>query len=100
MDGEFELLDPRFTDPVAAAEYLEGLRWPNGVVCPHCGESEREPYRLKSKATKRRLWEGRRGWPPPQERKANQGGGWGGPAPAVSNSRWGWGRFWRPATFR
>ena len=54
--GDFNLLDPRFTDPVAAAEYLEGLRWPNGVVCPHCGESEREPYRLKSKATKRRLW--------------------------------------------
>lgn len=53
---EFELLDPRFTDPEAAAEYLEGLRWPNGVVCPHCGESEREPYRLHSKATKRRLW--------------------------------------------
>src|SRR5215211_1216900 len=54
--GDFNLLDPRFTDPVAAAEYLEGLRWPNGVVCPHCGESEREPYRLQSKATKRRLW--------------------------------------------
>jgi transposase-like protein len=53
---DFELLDPRFTDPIAAAEYLEALRWPNGVVCPHCGESEREPYRLKSKATKRRLW--------------------------------------------
>jgi transposase-like protein len=54
--GEFHLLDPRFTDPEAAAEYLEGLRWADGVVCPHCGESEREPYRLKSKATKRRLW--------------------------------------------
>jgi transposase-like protein len=54
--GEFNLLDPRFTDPVAAAEYLEGLRWANGVVCPHCGESEREPYRLNSKATTRRLW--------------------------------------------
>lgn len=53
---EFSLLDPRFTDPVAAAEYLEGLRWADGVVCPHCGESEREPYRLNSKATTRRLW--------------------------------------------
>jgi len=52
----FSLLDPRFTDPVAAAEYLEGLRWADNVVCPHCGESEREPYRLKSNATTRRLW--------------------------------------------
>ena len=53
---DFELLDPRFTDPVAASEYLESLRWPDGVVCPHCGESEREPYRLNVKGTKRRLW--------------------------------------------
>jgi transposase-like protein len=50
------LTDPRFTDPEAAAEYLGAIRWPDGVVCPKCGESEREPYRLKSKATKRRLW--------------------------------------------
>lgn len=56
MEQHFDLLDPRFTDPVAAAEYLESIRWANGVVCPHCGESEREPYRLKSQATKRRLW--------------------------------------------
>jgi transposase-like protein len=55
-DGDLHLLDPRFTDPVAAAEYLESIRWADGVVCPHCGQSEREPYRLKSKATKRRLW--------------------------------------------
>jgi len=55
-DPEFNLLDPRFTDPVAAAEYLESVRWPDRVACPHCGESEREPYRLNSKATTRRLW--------------------------------------------
>jgi transposase-like protein len=59
-DGDFNLLDPRFTDPVAAAEYLESIRWPNRVTCPHCGEAKREPYRLKSKATKRRLWKCRR----------------------------------------
>jgi transposase-like protein len=56
MEQELELLDARFTDPIAAVEYLEGLRWANGVVCPHCGESEREPYRLNSKVTTRRLW--------------------------------------------
>ena len=27
----------RFRDDVAAREYLEGLRWPAGPVCPHCG---------------------------------------------------------------
>ncbi len=57
MAEEFSLIDPRFTDPVAAAEYLESLRWPDGVVCPKCGESEREPYRLKGKSLKnRRVW--------------------------------------------
>src|SRR5919109_78699 len=56
MGNDLSLTDPRFADPEAAAEYLESIRWPNGVVCPHCGEAKREPYRLKSKATKRRLW--------------------------------------------
>lgn len=26
-----------FHDEGAARVYLEGLRWPNGPVCPHCG---------------------------------------------------------------
>ena len=47
-------LDERFTDANAAAEYLESIRWANGVVCPKCGEAEREPYRLENQ--KRRLW--------------------------------------------
>lgn len=55
MDGDFSLCDPRFTAPVAAAEYLESIRWPNGAFCPHCGEAKRV-NRLKSKATTRRLW--------------------------------------------
>lgn len=46
--------DERFQDPLAAAAYLESLRWPNGPVCPHCKESERKPYKLKSKT--RSLW--------------------------------------------
>src|ERR687892_830110 len=50
----FHVLDERFTDPLKAAEYLESLRWPNGPVCPHCGENERRHYPLKSKT--RRLW--------------------------------------------
>jgi transposase-like protein len=51
-----EKRDERFTDPHAAAEYLESLRWPEGVVCPHCGEHERAPYRLQTRSGRRRLW--------------------------------------------
>ena len=29
--------DARFHDENAARAYLEGLRWPAGPVCPHCG---------------------------------------------------------------
>src|SRR3954462_9817331 len=53
-NGDLISLFERFPNPLAAAEYLETLRWPNGPVCPHCGESERKPYALKSKT--RRLW--------------------------------------------
>jgi transposase-like protein len=31
------LNQPHFQDPEAAREYLESIRWANGVVCPHCG---------------------------------------------------------------
>ena len=31
------LLEPHFTDEEAARAYLEAMRWPDGVVCPHCG---------------------------------------------------------------
>src|SRR5882724_5055428 len=44
--------EPRFTDPIEAATYLESIRWPNGPVCPHCGESEKRPYPLKSETRK------------------------------------------------
>jgi transposase-like protein len=33
-----------FPDDAACAEYLEGLRWPNGFVCPRCAEAD-EAYR-------------------------------------------------------
>jgi transposase-like protein len=49
-------LAAHFSDPTAAAEFLEGIRWPGGPVCPHCGKDERPSYRLNSKATTRRLW--------------------------------------------
>lgn len=30
-----------FTDHEAALDYVESLRWPNGVTCPACGETKR-----------------------------------------------------------
>lgn len=35
--GEAVLNQPHFQDADKAREYLEALRWSNGVVCPHCG---------------------------------------------------------------
>ncbi|HEY2355177.1 MAG TPA: IS1595 family transposase [Gaiellaceae bacterium] len=52
-----KLQDPIFSDPDAAREYLEQLRWPDGKpVCPHCGQSERECYPLKGKSVRPGLW--------------------------------------------
>src|SRR5689334_9548747 len=47
MDAAFD--EPRFKDDDAARAYLETLHWPNGPVCPHCGERERVT-RLQGKA--------------------------------------------------
>jgi len=56
-DLSFNVLDERFTDPVAAAIYLESIRWPDGnPTCPHCGNHERKHYLLNVKGTKRRVW--------------------------------------------
>jgi transposase-like protein len=35
--AEAILNQPKFQDPDTARAYLESLRWPNGVICPHCG---------------------------------------------------------------
>ena len=32
-----DITAPRFTDENAAREHLEGLMWPQGPFCPHCG---------------------------------------------------------------
>lgn len=32
-----DITAPRFTDETAARQYLEGIHWPDGPVCPHCG---------------------------------------------------------------
>lgn len=46
---------PHYQDPDKAREYLEGLLWPNGPVCPHCGV-EGGHYALKGKATRPGVW--------------------------------------------
>jgi len=42
---------PYFHDEAAAYEKLEGIIWPNGPVCPHCGEGE-HVSRMQGKATR------------------------------------------------
>jgi transposase-like protein len=53
----FHVLDERFTDQHAATAYLESIRWPDGPVCPHCGEPEKKAYLLTIKRRpKARVW--------------------------------------------
>jgi transposase-like protein len=35
-----DLTEPIYSDPDKAREHLEGVCWPNGPVCPHCGGRE------------------------------------------------------------
>ncbi len=37
-----DLQNPIFTDLDAAREALEAVRWPNGPVCPHCGNVDQD----------------------------------------------------------
>ena len=34
------LSDPIFTDERKSRSYFEAIRWPDGVVCPHCGNAD------------------------------------------------------------
>src|SRR5258708_26211371 len=34
------LTDPVFSDEEKARTYFEAIRWPNGPVCPHCGNAD------------------------------------------------------------
>jgi transposase-like protein len=40
LEGVMNITDPRFTDETKAREYLETQRWPNGPICPHCGNAD------------------------------------------------------------
>ena len=42
-----------YTDETAAREHLEGLLWPDGPICPHCGNSHPDRiHKLKGKSTR------------------------------------------------
>jgi transposase-like protein len=41
MNTPTELSHPAFHDETAAREYLEDLRWADGVFCPHCGAMDK-----------------------------------------------------------
>jgi transposase-like protein len=45
------LFAPHFQDADKAREYLERLRWANGIACPHCGVVG-DHYELKGKSTR------------------------------------------------
>jgi transposase-like protein len=52
------LNDPRFHDVTAAREWLEKQRWPNGPVCPHCGNVDQDKITgLKGKAHRPGLYQ-------------------------------------------
>lgn len=47
----FDLTNPIYSDANKAREHLESLHWPNGPVCPRCGETTRVK-RLEGKSTR------------------------------------------------
>lgn len=47
----FDLTNPIYSDANKAREHLESLHWPNGPVCPRCGETSRVK-RLEGKSTR------------------------------------------------
>lgn len=62
------LLAPHFQDEDKAREYLEAMRWPDGVFCPHCGlvgEAYKLTPKVKTfeeiKATRKRIRKPRKG---------------------------------------
>lgn len=46
-----DLTSPIYSNADLAREHLEALHWPNGPVCPHCGETKRV-RRLEGKSTR------------------------------------------------
>jgi len=43
-DLTLDEIQSRFADDDKAREYLEAILWPNGVVCPHCKQSDQSAF--------------------------------------------------------
>jgi len=50
----FEERQAIFADADKARDYLESVRWPDGVICPHCGAED--AYRLTGGSTRKGLY--------------------------------------------
>ncbi len=47
------ITDPIYSDEDKAREHLEGIQWPNGPVCPHCGNVDQARItKLQGKSTR------------------------------------------------
>jgi transposase-like protein len=44
QDLTLDEIQSRFADDNKARGYLEAIRWPNGVVCPHCKQSDQSAF--------------------------------------------------------
>jgi transposase-like protein len=55
--SDAELQNPIFTDETAAREALEAFVWPNGPICPHCGNADQAALaKAKGKAVRPGLY--------------------------------------------
>ncbi|HUB66391.1 MAG TPA: IS1595 family transposase [Candidatus Methylacidiphilales bacterium] len=43
-DLTLDEIQNRFADDAKARAYLEAIRWPNGVVCPHCKQNDQKAF--------------------------------------------------------
>ena len=41
------LKNPIFTDETKAREWLEARVWPNGPICPHCGNADQDKIKAR-----------------------------------------------------
>lgn len=48
---EIKLSDKLFSSEEISRQYLEKIRWPNGPVCPHCGNNKKS-YRITGKSAR------------------------------------------------
>jgi transposase-like protein len=43
-DLTLDEIQSRFADDTKARDYLEAIRWPNGVICPHCKQNDQSAF--------------------------------------------------------